>query len=192
MTIQRRARVWVGLFALGAISVSGEASICWLMPHDYSFKLWPRHLFAFAGVLGALFVWSLTRDLRTSNKKKLQQTRHLSELGFYLMSGRHLWFIISKCYGDVAPATEDWMMITLITCMISINVAWQEVSPFGAAATAGPLWGSLLLVPNVSMVFRVRAFGLAGFFWWLAFVVYQKNREMFVNQVKHLFVLVPC
>ena len=99
-----------------------------------------------------------------------------------MASCRHLWFIFSSCYWAEASA-EDLVVIALILCARSIVLPWVEASPIGMVVTSVPLWGALIMVPNMSMVFRLRCCATAFFMMALGFVVYSNNREMYVTQV---------
>ena len=138
--------------------------------------------------LSILLLWTIEKIVRrllwtkNINPGYLFKARYLGECWVLIASCRHLWFIFSSCYWAEASA-EDWVVITLILCARSIVLPWVEVTPIGMVVTSVPLWGALIMVPNMSMVFRLRCCATAFFMMLMGFMVYSNNREMFVTQV---------
>ena len=91
--------------------------------------------------------------------------------------------LINKFYAEEPATVEDYTVIAFVLCARTLVVAWAEISPIGATAFTLPLWVAFLAQPEMSLVFRSRVFVTASFCVWLAFVIYQNNREMFVTQV---------
>ena len=106
----------------------------------------------------------------------------LGEVAFYITGLRHL-SMMNKFYAEEPAAVEDFTFVAFVLCTRTLVVAWGEIAPLRAAVSILPLWVAFLAQPHVSLVFRSRVSLCGLFFSWLAYVIYQNNREMFVTQV---------
>merc|ERR1712166_1557273 len=185
VTVQRRLGVWAGWPALGATILFGEAYIKHTYPDDPNHLVMSSHQLlgycAFVSLI-FLFYWKLLWK-KNLNPGYLFKARYLGECWVLIASLRHLWFIFSSCYWAEASA-EEWVLIALILCARSVVLPWVEVSPVGMVVTSVPLWGALIMVPNMSMVFRLRCCATAFFMVVMGFLIYLNNRQMFVTQMR--------
>jgi len=193
----RIERLWVGIFLSGAMACYFESSISYFYPTAYPFITSTGWILAYALIMSALGVGltCIRTKLLTYGSSALpgvEGTSHgeyyraklLGEFAFYLTGLRHLSMLINKFYAEEPANVEDYTLIAFVLCTRPLVAAWAEMSPVGAIASTVPLWIAFLAQPQVSMVFQTRGVASACFCAWLAFVIYQNNREMFVYQVK--------
>ena len=105
------------------------------------------------------------------------------ELVYHLIGIRHFCMLITNFYGEVPPGIESYTFVSFIMFFRVLVPAWAELCPIRAAVSTVPLWLAFIGQPHANLVFQYRLCGLGIFFAWLACVIYQNNREMFVTQV---------
>ena len=91
--------------------------------------------------------------------------------------------LFTNFYREEPPGIENYTFVSFIMFFRVLVPAWAELCPIRAAVSTVPLWLAFLGQPHANLVFQYRLCGLGIFFAWLACVIYQNNREMFVTQV---------
>jgi len=192
---KRMEKLWVGIFLCLALACYSESSISYFYPAAYPFVASTGWLLTYALMMSALTVGLACYTNQTTygapTLPGVESTSHgeyyraklLGEFAFYLTGLRHL-FWINRFYAEEPATVEDYTFVAFVLCTRTLVVAWAEISPLGAAASTLPLWVAFLAQPEMSLVFQTRVCVTAGFCMWLAFVIYQNNREIFVTQVK--------
>ena len=176
MTQERRLLMWVLWPGLNVLCTLVDVFISIFSPGTYEYHLSAYQLVGYGGLMLALCLFyrkAIWCD--EIQPVHLARCKLFGELWFYIGAARNLAFILNRCYGDGEPAAEDWILLSLTICSRTVIFSWAELSPVGALITTLPLWVALLMVPHISLVFRVRICLFFGFMSILTFMIYHSN-----------------